>query len=264
MKNIIKGFIIGIGKIIPGLSGAILAILIGVYDKSIYYINNYKDNKKESIKYLFPIGIGIILAIILFSKLINVLLDKYYLLTMMFFGGLIIGTIPSIYKKIKKSDYYLCFISIIIFSFLSILSIKNTYTIHNNFIDYIMFFLSGLIEAIGTIVPGVSSTSLLMLIGTYKIIILSIGNFNISVLFPFILGIIIGLFFIVRIIGRLLEEKKSTVYAIVLGMLLSTTESMIIRPTINGNNSIHEVLLGISLIILGIVITITFENKKTQ
>lgn len=265
MKNIIKGFIIGIGKIIPGLSGAILAILMGVYDKSIYYINNYKNNKKESIKYLFPIGTGIFLAIFFFSRLINTLLNKYYLLTMMFFGGLIIGTIPSIYKEIKKSDFYLCFISLIIFSFLSIVSIRNTYTIQNNFIDYFMFFLSGLIEALGTIVPGVSSTSLLMLIGTYKIIISSIGSLsNIKVLIPFMLGIIFGVFLIIRIIGKLLEEKKSSIYAFVLGMLLSTTESMIIRPIIKKNNSVYEVLLGIILIIIGIFITNIFENKKTQ
>ena len=74
MMNIIKGFIIGIGKIIPGVSGAILAISIGVYDKSIYYLNNFKNNKRESIKYLFPLGLGIIISIVSFSKIINYLL----------------------------------------------------------------------------------------------------------------------------------------------------------------------------------------------
>ena len=78
MNNLIKGFIIGIGKILPGVSGALLAILMGVYDKSIDYIINFKRNKKESIKYLFPIGIGILLSIILFSKVIYYTLNKYY------------------------------------------------------------------------------------------------------------------------------------------------------------------------------------------
>lgn len=56
MKNLLKGFIIGIGKIIPGVSGAMLAITMGVYDKSIYYINNFKSNKKESVRYLLTIS----------------------------------------------------------------------------------------------------------------------------------------------------------------------------------------------------------------
>ena len=66
MLNLLKGFIIGIGKIIPGVSGSVLAITLGVYDKSVEYINNFKHNKKESLKYLLPLGIGIIISIIIF------------------------------------------------------------------------------------------------------------------------------------------------------------------------------------------------------
>ena len=89
MINFIKGFIIGIGKIIPGVSGAMLATIMGVYDKAIFYICNFKNNIKAAIKYLFPIGIGVIVSIILFSKIISLCLDKYYVITMLFFIGLI-------------------------------------------------------------------------------------------------------------------------------------------------------------------------------
>ena len=127
MNNLIKGFIIGIGKILPGVSGALLAILMGVYDKSIDYIINFKRNKKESIKYLFPIGIGILLSIILFSKVIYYTLSKYYFEVMMLFIGLIIGTTPSIINKTEKKDNYLVIISFLIFFFISISNIDNTY-----------------------------------------------------------------------------------------------------------------------------------------
>ena len=103
MLNLLKGFIIGIGKIIPGVSGSVLAITLGVYDKSVEYINNFKHNKKESLKYLLPLGIGIIISIIIFSKIITILLDKYYQITMLFFIGLIIGGLPEIIKKVKKT-----------------------------------------------------------------------------------------------------------------------------------------------------------------
>ena len=118
MNNLIKGFIIGIGKILPGVSGALLAILMGVYDKSIDYIINFKRNKKESIKYLFPIGIGVLLSIILFSsKVIYYTLSKYYFEIMMLFIGLIIGTTPSIINKTEKKDNYLVIISFLILFF---------------------------------------------------------------------------------------------------------------------------------------------------
>ena len=141
MINILKGFIIGIGKIIPGVSGAILAISMGVYDKSIYYINNFKDNKKDSIKYLLPLSIGIIISIIFFSKIISYLLDKYYIITMLLFVGLIIGTIPSITKEINKKDYYLTIISFIIFLSLSLLGANNNYILKENITDKIVFIL---------------------------------------------------------------------------------------------------------------------------
>ena len=168
MNNLIKGFIIGIGKILPGVSGALLAILMGVYDKSIDYIINFKRNKKESIKYLLPIGIGILLSIILFSKVIYYTLSKYYFEVMMLFIGLIIGTTPSIINKTEKKDNYLVIISFLIFFFISISNIDNTYIKQNNYIDSLVYFISGITEAIGTVVPGVSSSALLMIEGTYN------------------------------------------------------------------------------------------------
>lgn len=260
MINILKGFIIGIGKIIPGVSGAILAISMGVYDKSIYYINNFKDNKKESIKYLLPLGIGIIISIIFFSKLINYLLDKYYIITMLFFIGLIIGTVPSITKEINKKDYYLIIISFIIFLSLSLLGVKNTYIIKGNIIDIVIFIISGFIEAIGTVVPGVSSTALLMTIGTYKIIISSIANItNLKIIVPFIIGTILGLLIIVKIIGYLFKKYHNKEYSVILGLLLSTIVVMII-DTFKYQTSILNIFIGIILMIIGIYISSIFEK----
>ncbi len=260
MINILKGFIIGIGKIIPGVSGAILAISMGVYDKSIYYINNFKDNKKESIKYLLPLGIGIIISIIFFSKIINFLLDKYYVITMLFFIGLIIGTIPSITKEINKKDYYLIIISFIIFLSLSLLGVKNTYIIKGNIIDIVIFIISGFMEAIGTVVPGVSSTALLMTIGTYKIIISSIANItNLKIIVPFIIGTILGLLIIVKIIGYLFKKYHNKVYSVILGLLLSTIVVMMI-DTFKYQTTMLNIFIGIILMIIGIYISSIFEK----
>lgn len=262
MINLIKGFIIGIGKIIPGVSGAILAISMGVYDKSIYYINNFKDNKKESIKYLLPLGIGILLSIILFSKIINYLLDNYYVITMLFLIGLIIGTIPSITKEVKKQEYYIVIISIILFLSFSLIGLKNNYIPKKDIIDIIVFIVSGLLEAIGTVVPGISSTALLMTIGTYKIIISSIANItninmiisNIKIIIPFCIGIIIGLIVTVKIIDYLFKKHHNRVYAVILGLLISTIIVMIIN-TFRYKTSLIDLVVGTLLMIIGIFIS---------
>lgn len=261
MKNFFKGFIIGIGKIIPGVSGAILAISMGIYDKALDYISNFNKNKKESIKYLFPIGLGIMLSIVFFSKIISISLSKYYIITMLFFIGLIIGGIPFIMYKVEKKDYYIVVISFVFLFFISLGGINNEYIIKSNFFDYIIFFLSGIVEAIGTVVPGISSTALLMVMGTYDIIVYSIGNLiNIKLLIPFIIGLIFGLYLVVKIINYLFRKYENKVFAFVLGLLLSSIVLLIIQ-SLKKSFTIVELIIGLIFMVVGIFVGSFMEKK---
>ena len=99
----LKGFIIGIGKIIPGVSGSVLAVSMGVYEKSLDYLANFRKKFKESISFLMPLGLGIVLSILLFSKIILFFLNSYPMPTLCLFFGLLIGTIPNVIKKLNLS-----------------------------------------------------------------------------------------------------------------------------------------------------------------
>lgn len=259
MINILKGIIIGIGKIIPGVSGAMIAMTLGVYDKSIDYINNYKYKKKESIKYLLPIAIGIFLSIILFSKIINYTINRYYLYTMMLFIGLIISDIPKMSLNIKNS--YITLISFIIMILISITNINNNYIVKNNYKDIIIFFLSGIAEAIGTIIPGISSSGLLLIIGTYNEIIKVMSNItniniivnNTKILIPFIMGLVLGVILCIKIIDKLLKKYKNKTYSLILGILLSTIILLIIK-VFNYKYTILELIIGLIFLVIGILI----------
>lgn len=262
MINLLKGFVIGIGKIIPGVSGSVLAITLGVYDKSVEYLNDLKNNKKEKIKYLLPLGIGIIISIIIFSKIITILLDKYYQITMLFFIGLVLGGIPEIIKKTKKENSIITIISFILFFIISITNIDSSYILKGNIIDIIILFISGLLEAFGTVVPGVSSSALLMITGTYNIIISSIGNItnisnilmNIKIIFPFVLGLLLGVIVLIKVINYLLKKYESILYSFVLGVLLSSIILLIIK-TFLVRTTIIELVLGLIFLLVGIIIS---------
>ena len=238
-----------------------LAAIMGVYDKALYYICNFRKNIKESIKYLSPIAAGILLSIILFSKVISICLDKYYVITMFFFIGLVIGGLPFIINKINKKDYSITIISFSIFFFLSIFNINNNYTPQNNFIDIIIYILSGLLEAIGTIVPGVSSAALLMIVGTYDQIVYSIGNItNIKLIITFSISTIIFILLLVKIVEYLFRKYNNKMYSFVLGVLSSSIILLIIQVF---KNKVSIITLSISLIfmVLGIIITNLFKEK---
>ena len=238
-----------------------LATIMGVYDKALYYICNFRKNIKESIKYLSPIAVGILLSIILFSKVISICLDKYYVITMFFFIGLVIGGLPFIINKVNKKDYSITIISFSIFFFLSIFNINNNYTPQNNFIDIIIYILSGLLEAIGTIVPGVSSAALLMIIGTYDQIVYSIGNItNIKLIITFSISTIIFILLLMKIVEYLFRKYNNKMYSFVLGVLSSSIILLIIQVF---KNKVSIITLSISLIfmVLGIIITNLFKEK---
>ena len=164
-----KGFIIGIGKIIPGVSGSILAVGLGVYEKALDYLVNWKEKKQESLKFLVPLGLGVALAIVVFSKIILVFLNIYPLLTLSLFWGLLLGTAFKVVKKIQLTfkDYIIIFSLAGLFLFLTKnISLPN-FVIKMN-IDYLWVIILGVLDAISMIIPGLSGTALYVMLGSYK------------------------------------------------------------------------------------------------
>ena len=105
MKNIIltiKGFIMGIANIIPGVSGGTLALTLGIYEDFIGAISHFFSNLKKNIKFLIPVGLGMILAILSMSNVISMCFDNYPIPTTLFFMGLVIGGIPLLFSKVKE------------------------------------------------------------------------------------------------------------------------------------------------------------------
>ena len=267
MKTIIlilKGFIIGLAKVIPGVSGAVLAISMGLYDKAINAITEFFSDVKNNILFLVPIGIGVVLAMVIGSNIVSYTLSKYYVITMLFFIGLIMGSVPTIYNKINKSKkgIILVIISFISMFVLSISSIDNTYVIKNNIIDYFMYFISGIIDAVGTVVPGVSSTALLMILGTYEIIINVIASItdidiiinNFKILSMYTIGMGLGIIVVSLIINYLFKKHNSNTYSFIFGIILSSILLLFIK-TISYGMMLKDILIGLILLVLGMLIT---------
>ena len=259
---IIKGLIIGLAKVMPGVSGAILAISMGVYDKGINAITRFFDNIKENIKFLFFIGIGIIIAIILGSNIVYFLLNNYYVITMLFFMGLIFGSTPKIISKVDKSikGIMISFITFIIITLLTNLNINNN-SVSNSIIIYL---ISGLIDAFGMVVPGISSTALLMVIGTYNNIIYSLSSIeniiiNLNILIPYGIGIFIGIIVTSIVINCLFKKYNKLTFSFILGVILSTLLTLLLK-IFSYHINIKDLVIGVLLLSLGIIISCFFDD----
>ena len=262
--NFIQGILIGIAKIIPGFSGAVLMMSFNLYDKAIDAITNFFDDVKHNFFFLFRIGIGVLIGVVLFSRVIVFFINHYFLYTYMFFIGLILGGVPVIGKKISytKNNIIFIFISFLIVFLLSIFHINYQYIPQHNVSDVIIFYIAGILEALGTVVPGISSTALLMLMGVYQYYITIISHFfisdyffdNIFFLLPFSLGVIMGVIVISLLIHYLFCHYKGETFSVILGFSMSSIFLIIIKLFPYFDN-IFSIIFSICFMALGFVIT---------
>ena len=258
----VKGLIIGLGKIIPGVSGSMLAISLGVYQEMIDSINNFFKDIKKNFFFLFKIGIGVLLSIILFSKLIMNSLKISYITTIFFFIGLIIGSIDDIKENINSKNRYISIIFFIIVLLFGLFSINNDVNIDNSILYVLYYILMGFIDAITMIIPGISGTATLMMLGAYNSLIgalssitnISSLNDNLRLLIPFVIGMILGIIFTAKLVDYLFKKYKSKTYSAILGFTFSTIILMALK-CLKTNYSFLELVLAILLLLVGVFIT---------
>lgn len=257
MINFIKGIIVGIFNIIPGLSGCALLVVFDLYEKCLEAISSFFKKPKENFIFLFPIGIGIILGTYLFSNIIFILLKKYPTDIYIIFTFFILGTIPHLFKEATKKGFkktYIIpfFITFTIGAILLFLNKQNlNYNIDYTLIGIIKYFVIGIVLSFSTVIPGISSTVLLSLIDLYGIYIYSISNLNLFVLIPMAIGFGITTFLISKIITYLLKNYYGYTYFAILGFSLSTI------PVLLKNNIVYNshLLLSIATGLVAFVIT---------
>ena len=255
----IKGLIIGIGKILPGVSGSLIAISMKVYTPLLESINNFFKSPKKNMKFLFPILSGIIISVILFSNIIRILINKYYFPVLLLFIGLIIGSTDFSFTDFKNKKI----VKIIIFTlvFLSIIFInKLSFNIRLNdgFFTYIML---GIIEAISTIIPGISGTAIFIVLKKYDLILEILSNpfRNILILIPFIVGIIIGVIAISKIILYILK-KHPVIFMVIIKALTFSTLFLMYLNTFTVSRSIKDIIVGEILLVIGIILSKKMNN----
>lgn len=262
---IIKGFFFGVANIIPGVSGGTIAITMGIYEEMISSISGFLKNPKKSIMYLLPIGIGAVLSILLMSKVISFCLDRFPAPTNLFFIGLIVGGIPLLTRKVKGAKFnpinaflLLLTFSIIMFMTFSDGGGSNMDLSNVTFGKMILLFIVGMIAAGCMVIPGISGSFVLMLLGAYKPVISVIGdltNFsnlghNLSILIPFGIGVVVGIILIAKILEFLFNKYEVSTYYAILGFILASVIALAVT-VIGVHASVIEIIVGIVLFAVG-------------
>ena len=271
----LKGMIIGVANIIPGVSGGTLMITLGLYEEIISTISHFFKNWKKNLKFIIPLVIGMGLSILLLSKVIKICLEKYPFPTTFFFFGLVLGGIPLLWNRAKASKkkvsnwvvFFITFAIVLVFTFLK--AGKFAIDLSNlTPITYITLFVVGIISAATMVVPGISGSLVLMLLGYYEPINNTISNLtnfsllghNLLILIPFGLGIVVGIVLIAKLIEYLLKRYPIKTYYGVLGFVLASLIA-IIKPVFVVTPGVIEVIIAIILVIIGSLIAYKLGDK---
>lgn len=275
LKLFVEGFIVGIGKIIPGVSGAMLAMMFGIYEKALNIISNLKTEFRKNIKFILILGISISLAIIFGSNIIKKCLENHYLPTMMLFIGMMIGGIKPLFKNIANEKVKIsnilwalgCVIFLVLLSFVDVDATNETLT--KDPLTFLILIFSGFLDAFATVVPGICGTALLMILGYYDVVIGSLSdifNFanigdNLFVLVPFLIGMLLGIFLISKLVNYLFKHHKVKTYYSIIGFAIMSI-ILLFLDVLENTYELNEIIISAILLVIGYIIVHFLERKN--
>ena len=249
LTRIIKGIVIALGFILPGISGGVLAAILGIYERMIVFLAHPFKDFKENVLYFIPVAIGMLLGIGLFSYPIEYLLENYQVFVLWSFAGAIIGTIPSLLKEsTRESDRDK--IDLAWFWTTFIISGIGLYAL--NFVvgiltpSFLNFILAGSLLALGVLVPGLSPSNLLLILGLYAPMLTGFKTFDlVGTFLPIGIGAGATLIIFSKLMDYALNNYHSRVYHFIIGIVLSST-ILILIPNAGNTESIQYI--GLSLV----------------
>lgn len=292
---VLKGMLMGISNIIPGVSGGTMAVSLGIYDDLIFSITRLFKEKKKSIKFLLPLGMGLALGVIFFSYAIEFLLAEYAFITSLAFIGLILGGLPILNQKfqdalkeksekisLKHCFVFILFLGLVIGFSLIQESSMNGVLLQFSFETVSILFVLGIIASSTMIIPGVSGSLVLMIFGYYYPLIQLLTSFfhNVLVLnwsglgedllliFPVGLGIIFGVFLISKLIEFLFIKFPSITYSGILGLVIASPFAILYNVNafedLAQSNTILTLIIGSILLCTSSYITFYLGKLDEQ
>ena len=276
IKSILKGMVIGITNIIPGVSGGTMMVSMGIYDKLIHCITHLFSEFKKSVLFLLPIAIGMVIAIIASSLGLEYLFNNFPIQTNLLFIGLILGGLPAICKNVKGNSIKaghmiagLLFFALVVGMAVMGETEGNAANLSFNLINVIKLFGVGIIASATMVIPGVSGSMVLLLMGYYNPILSAINDFiralaafdmdgilqGFGILIPFGIGVVAGVFAIAKLVEIIFAKFPFYAYWAIIGLIVASPIAIFAMGTFPAITAL-SVVTGILALALGFVVAL--------
>lgn len=284
IKNFLGGIAIGIANIIPGVSGGTIIVILGLFDKTMESISNvfklkisWKE-RFESLLFLMQVGLGLVIGLVGFAKVLEFLFVKFEMQTLFFFAGLILFSVPMLKKqemsnqKIKPIYFILGVILIGLIAYLNpgessnIVEVDTLLNTNLNTMYLLMLVIVGFISGATMIFPGISGSMVLLVIGKYHLFkgyVANVTTFDFKILIPLVfiaIGVGLGIILSAKLTNWLLKNFKQNTVSFIIGLIIMS--SIIILP-MKGYDLLNTTTSVLMFTIGGLII-MTFDRLKNK
>lgn len=258
--KIFQGAFVGLGAVLPGISGGVLCVIFGIYKTIMEFLADPIRKFKTHVPKLLPYGIGIIVGFLGIANVLSFLLDKYPAPSVCVFIGLIAGMLPSLFKEAgeqgRSKGSYISLVVAMAFVFALLTALKVfSVTITPNFFWYLF---CGFCLALSVIAPGMSFSTLLMPLGLYEPFVAGIGHFDFSVLIPGGIGALLTVILFAKAVDILFKHHYSIAFHAIVGVVIAAT--VMIIPFESFAVSTTSAIVNIVCIVAGIIAALALDN----
>ncbi len=245
--DILRGAVMGVSNIIPGVSGGTMAVSMGIYDRVIFAVNNLFKQFRKSFRELLPILIGVLIGLFAFAALIGTLLGTKAaeipmtrLPTNFAFIGLILGGLPAIYKRVDMKSakvpgiiLFLIFLALVVV--LPLLNPPEARTVNHSVGNILLMVLLGAIASSTMVIPGISGSMIMMLLGYYNTVINAMNDLrggdwsSLVILLPYVIGLLVGIVFIAKLMNFLLKKYAALTFCAIFGLVIGSPVALLMQ-----------------------------------
>lgn len=258
--NLINGALIGISSIIPGMSGGTMAVILNIFDRMISAISNLRKNFVKSVKYLLPIGLGMVIGVLLLSGTLSGLLETHPVQMQFFFMGVVVGSIPLVVRKALEEPFRHHSVLALIATLAAMLCIffvkpdDSTAELIRTpgAVDMLKLVLYSAFSAAAMVIPGVSGSFFMMLFGVYHSVLTAVSEMNFAVLIPVGIGMVMGILFCAKLIDLMMQRAKQAMYFGILGFVIGSIPNIWPQNFSVTSDGIWAILFGV----LGIAVSL--------
>ncbi len=281
IKLILKGVMMGVANIIPGVSGGTMAVSMGIYDKIIHAATHLLSEFKKSMKLLLPIVLGMAIGIVVLARILEFMFARVPFQTNMLFVGLIVGGLPAITKKVKGKTIRLGHILVCVLFFAVVAGLAMlgeqegaAADLSFNAVNIVKLFGVGVVASATMVIPGVSGSMMLMLMGYYNPVLNTINDFidnliqfnmpgileGCKVLVPFGIGVVVGIIAIAKLIEIIFQKFPEHAYWAIIGLIVASPVAIFFMGSV-GTINVVAVLTGIVALAVGVFISLKLGEE---